>query len=201
MEAVQGSLFSSSELGESVPPERAYRGTVASKVSGITYRQLDYWDKKHIVSPSLHASHGSGSRRLYSAKDIILLLVLKRLLDAGVILQNAALVIAQLRQEPIDEIQSLTIISDGRKVRLCTDDQSILDLLKGGRAIFGLSLNMIYTTVFTRLEYEKYVDLSEEIISDRTGRVIEHLPKNRPLSEFDTLLAVASNGPHAMAFD
>ena len=47
--AVQGELFPSADAQ---PVTRGYRGTVASKVAGITYRQLDYWARKQIVEPS-----------------------------------------------------------------------------------------------------------------------------------------------------
>lgn len=71
--AVQGSCSSA----DAQPVTRGYRGTVASKVAGITYRQLDYWARKQIVEPSITPSHGSGSRRLYSFKDVVILAVSK----------------------------------------------------------------------------------------------------------------------------
>ena len=61
------------------PSHGAISGTVASKVAGITYRQLDYWARKQIVEPSITPSHGSGSRRLYSFKDVVILAVSKRI--------------------------------------------------------------------------------------------------------------------------
>ena len=45
-DAIQGELFSNVDTEEI---KRGYRGTVASKVAGITYRQLDYWARKQIV--------------------------------------------------------------------------------------------------------------------------------------------------------
>lgn len=49
-DAVQGELFVDEGARR---PTRGYRGTVASKVAGITYRQLDYWARKQIVEPSI----------------------------------------------------------------------------------------------------------------------------------------------------
>lgn len=80
-DAVQGELFVDEGARR---PTRGYRGTVASKVAGITYRQLDYWARKQIVEPSITPSHGSGSRRLYSFKDVVILAVSKKLLDAEI---------------------------------------------------------------------------------------------------------------------
>lgn len=85
--AVQGELFPATGTQ---PVTRGYKGTVASKVAGITYRQLDYWARRQIVEPSITPSHGSGSRRLYSFKDVVILAVSKRLLDAGINLQKVS---------------------------------------------------------------------------------------------------------------
>src|SRR6266568_7975701 len=60
-----------------------YRVPSACQVAGITYRQLDYWARTGLVVPSIRSATGSGSQRLYSFKDILVLKVVKRLLDAG----------------------------------------------------------------------------------------------------------------------
>jgi len=65
-----------------------YRGPTACSAAGITYRQLDYWARTELVEPSIRSAHGSGSQRLYSFRDILVLKIVKRLLDAGVSLQN-----------------------------------------------------------------------------------------------------------------
>ena len=77
--AIQGELFPTSDAQ---PVTRGYKGSVASRVAGITYRQLDYWARRQIVEPSITPSHGSGSRRLYSFKDVVILAVSKELLSS-----------------------------------------------------------------------------------------------------------------------
>lgn len=173
---VQGMLFApENEIGE----QRAYRGTVASKVAGITYRQLDYWARKHIVEPSLHSSNGSGSRRLYSFKDILVLAVSKRLLDAGVNLQNVTLAIGYLNNHTVDEMASITIMSDGEEVYQYTTDAEVLNLMRGGKAIFGLSVGSLHHEIEEKLSQESYIDLDEQVISEKTGRVIDELTAMR----------------------
>ena len=54
-DAVQGELFVDEGASR---PTRGYRGTVASKVAGSTYRKRDYWARKQIVEPSITPSHG-----------------------------------------------------------------------------------------------------------------------------------------------
>ena len=38
-----------------------------------------------LVEPSVRAAHGSGTQRLYSFRDILVLKVIKRLLDSGLL--------------------------------------------------------------------------------------------------------------------
>jgi hypothetical protein len=43
-----------------------YRGAVAARAAGISYRQLDYWARTELVQPTVRGAAGSGSQRLYS---------------------------------------------------------------------------------------------------------------------------------------
>ena len=80
-EPVQAGLFPD----DSVPDELVgYRGPSACQIAGITYRQLDYWARTSLVVPSIRSAAGSGSQRLYSFKDILVLKIVKRLLDTGI---------------------------------------------------------------------------------------------------------------------
>ena len=130
-DAVQGELFVDEGARR---PTRGYRGTVASKVAGITYRQLDYWARKQIVEPSITPSRGSGSRRLSSFKDVVILAVSKKLLDAGVNLQNVTTAIGFLMQRDVDQLEHVTIMCDGEDVHECTTSDQMIALLQSGKA-------------------------------------------------------------------
>ena len=73
-----------------------YRGPAVCRAIGITYRQLDYWDRTGLVVPSVRSATGSGSQRLYSFRDVLVLKLVKRLLDTGVSLQQMRLAIEQI---------------------------------------------------------------------------------------------------------
>ena len=139
--AVQGELFPSADAQ---PVTRGYRGTVASKVAGITYRQLDYWARKQIVEPSITPSHGSGSRRLYSFKDVVILAVSKRLLDAGINLQNVTTAIGFLAQRTPEQLAGIIIMKLGRipavneKIRLDEYEITILSRVKNSVSLVQL---------------------------------------------------------------
>ena len=64
--------------------EVGYRGAVAARAAGITYRQLDYWARTELVEPTVRGAKGSGSQRLYGFRDILVLKLVKRLLDTGI---------------------------------------------------------------------------------------------------------------------
>ena len=71
-----------------LPEDMGFRGPIACSAAGITYRQLDYWARTGLVVPEIRSAGGSGTQRLYSFRDILMLKVVKRLLDAGISLQQ-----------------------------------------------------------------------------------------------------------------
>lgn len=118
-----------------------YRGPTACHAAGITYRQLDYWARTNLVEPSIRSAHGSGSQRLYSFRDILVLKIVKRLLDAGVSLQNIRVAVDQLRARGVDDLAKITLLSDGTTVYECTSPEEVVDLLQGGQGVFGIAVS------------------------------------------------------------
>ncbi len=118
-----------------------YRGPTACAAAGITYRQLDYWARTALVSPSVRSAAGSGSQRLYSFKDILVLKVVKRLLDTGVSLHNIRIAVDALRARGVDDLARITLFSDGTTVYECTSAEEVVDLLRGGQGVFGIAVS------------------------------------------------------------
>ncbi|HEX4223675.1 MAG TPA: MerR family transcriptional regulator [Pseudonocardiaceae bacterium] len=126
----------------SLPDELVgYRGTAACQIAGITYRQLDYWARTSLVAPTIRTAHGSGSARLYSFKDILVLKVVKRLLDTGVSLQNIRVAVDHLRRRGVADLARITLFSDGTTVYECTSPEEVVDLLQGGQGVFGIAVS------------------------------------------------------------
>ena len=63
--------------------EQGFRVPEVCRLVGISYRQLDYWARTELVTPSIRDAHGSGTQRLYSFQDLVTLRVIKSLLDTG----------------------------------------------------------------------------------------------------------------------
>lgn len=135
---VQGGLFPD----DSVPDELVgYRGPSACQIAGITYRQLDYWARTSLVVPSIRSAAGSGSQRLYSFKDILVLKIVKRLLDTGISLHNIRVAVDHLRQRGVSDLANITLFSDGTTVYECTSAEEVVDLLQGGQGVFGIAVS------------------------------------------------------------
>lgn len=132
---VQDALFSFTP-GEEV----GYRVPIACQVAGITYRQLDYWARTNLVVPSIRSARGSGSQRLYSFRDILVLKIVKGLLDTGISLQNIRLAVDKLRDLGIEELSGITLVSDGATVYECRSSEEVIDLLGGGQGVFGIAV-------------------------------------------------------------
>ncbi|HEX2774330.1 MAG TPA: MerR family transcriptional regulator [Micromonosporaceae bacterium] len=120
--------------------EVGYRGVAACHAVGISYRQLDYWARTSLVVPSVRDASGSGTQRLYSFRDLVVLKVVKRLLDAGVSLQNIRKAIETLRSRGVDDLAGITLISDGTTVYECRSAEEVVDLLQGGQGVFGIAV-------------------------------------------------------------
>jgi DNA-binding transcriptional MerR regulator len=141
----QGLLFGDDLAAH--PENVGYRGPTACAAAGITYRQLDYWARTALVEPSVRAAHGSGSQRLYSFRDILVLKVVKRLLDTGISLQQIRTAVHHLRDRGPGDLARLTLMSDGVTVYECTSPDEVVDLLAGGQGVFGIALGRIWQEV------------------------------------------------------
>lgn len=140
---LQGTLFDDLPADErpgAQPEGLGYRGPTACSAAGITYRQLDYWARTGLVEPSVREAAGSGSQRLYSFRDILVLKIVKKLLDAGVSLPNIRTAIATLRDRGIADLAQMTLMSDGTTVYECTSTDEVLDLVQGGQAVFAIAV-------------------------------------------------------------
>jgi DNA-binding transcriptional MerR regulator len=157
-QGAQGTLFDAGDFntGEALGISReadlgsadiGYRGPTACAAAGITYRQLDYWARTGLVEPSVRAAHGSGSQRLYSFRDILVLKVVKRLLDTGISLQQIRAAVQHLRDRGTEDLAQVTLMSDGVSVYECTSADEVVDLLQGGQGVFGIALGRVWREV------------------------------------------------------
>jgi DNA-binding transcriptional MerR regulator len=145
IEDAQGLLFEGDF--SPLPIDLGFRGPIACRAAGITYRQLDYWARTGLVVPEVRGASGSGSQRLYSFRDILILKVIKRLIDVGISLQQIRTAIEHLRARGVADLTEVTLMSDGVSVFECTSDDEVIDLLRGGQGVFGIALGRVWRDI------------------------------------------------------
>jgi DNA-binding transcriptional MerR regulator len=118
--------------------EQSYSGKRTAEVVGITYRQLDYWARTDLVRPSMAEATGSGSRRLYSYRDLLELRVIKSLLDSGIRLEQVRKVFAYMRNQLGEDVASANLVIDGSRSVLVNTGEELIDLLQNGQGVLNV---------------------------------------------------------------
>ena len=167
----QGLLFDDDV--STMPSDTGYRGPTACNAAGITYRQLDYWARTGLVEPTVRPATGSGTQRLYSFRDILLLKVIKRLLDAGISLQQIRQAVQHLHKRGTDDLTRVTLMSDGASVYECTSNDEVIDLLQGGQGVFGIAIGGVWREIegtLAELPSERAADPGEHSADELAAR-------------------------------
>ena len=113
-------------------------------LTGITARQLQWWDERGIVVPARQ-----GHRRIYSFEDLTEVAVICELRHKGFSLQRMRTVVRFLQREfskrlaeTVSGSSSYHLLTDGRSLYLETSPQQIVDILKSSRQpMFAICLS------------------------------------------------------------
>ncbi|MDE0606865.1 MAG: MerR family transcriptional regulator [Acidimicrobiaceae bacterium] len=118
--------------------EQGFSSRRTAEIAGITYRQLDYWARKDIVRPSLTKASGSGSRRLYSYRDLLELRVIKTLLDSGIKLQQVRKGLDYLRDQLGEDVTSASLVISGTSSVVVNDGEELIEILQNGQGVLNV---------------------------------------------------------------
>lgn len=146
-----------------------YRGPQACKYAGISYRQLDYWARTGLLTPSIQDAAGSGSQRLYSFQDVVLLRTIKSLIDAGMSLQRVREAISYVRESLEEDLTDAILVSNGESIMVVRDDRELIDALKGGQIAFTVALGAVRADLAN-------MDSEVTELKERSGSSIEPSP-------------------------
>jgi DNA-binding transcriptional MerR regulator len=104
-------------------------------LTGITPRQLQWWDERRIVVPARE-----GRRRLYSMEDLAEVAVICELRHRGFSLQRVRKVMRFLQREfgkrlaeTVSGASEYHLLTDGKTLYLETSPRQIVDILKNAR--------------------------------------------------------------------
>jgi DNA-binding transcriptional MerR regulator len=105
------------------------------QLTGITARQLQWWDERRIVVPAR-----DGHRRLYSMEDLAEVAVICELRRKSFSLQRVRKVMRFLQREfgkrlaeTVSGASEYHLLTDGRTLYLETSPRQIVDILKNAR--------------------------------------------------------------------
>ncbi len=115
-----------------------FSGPLVCRLTGVTYRQLDYWARTGLVTPSITPATGSGSKRAYSYGDVLEVKVIKSLIDAGVALAKARQAVECLRGALGADLASASLVLSEHGSVLAHSDGDLVDLLRGGQGVFNI---------------------------------------------------------------
>ena len=127
--------------------QQGYTGPEVCKITGISYRQLDHWTTSSLIQASIRNLKGSGFHRIYSFQDIIQIKLVNKLREAGVSLQKIRIALKNIDSILGDNINisDVSVFSDGKAIYVISDNDQMIDLLKKGQAVFGISLGPVHT--------------------------------------------------------
>jgi DNA-binding transcriptional MerR regulator len=133
------------------------------RLTGVTYRQLDYWARTELVTPSITAARGSGSKRTYSYGDVLEVKVIKSLLSSGLSLARARQAVECLRRSlGADLASSSLVLSDSGSV-LAHSDGDLVDLLRGGQGVFNIiPLASVVAELTTTIRQSQFMTSEKE---------------------------------------
>jgi DNA-binding transcriptional MerR regulator len=113
----------------STSPLGSFSGKKAADIVGISYRQLDYWARTDLIRPSLADAKGSGSRRLYSYRDLLELKLVKTLLDDGIKLESIREAFGYLREQLGEDLSTAKLVISGTSAVLVRENDELVDVV------------------------------------------------------------------------
>ena len=120
---------------------RSFSTAEAARLTGLSARQLDHWDRKGFLHPSLEKASGYGSARRYSFADVVRLRVAARLRANGVGLariRKCAEALARL--DPEADLGRARLLVVGSTVLWAKTDREVVDLLRDGQMVLVCAL-------------------------------------------------------------
>ena len=113
-------------------------------LTGISYRQLDYWARTGLVGSSIRQAAGRGSRRVYSFKDLVALRVVGELRGAGVSIQTIRRAVAYLKRHADQPLATLALTARGKKVFALTQDPAkLVEATAEGQVVLTISVESV----------------------------------------------------------
>lgn len=119
----------------SVPVNGSYPSSDVARISGVSLRQLQWWDEQNVVSP-----RHDGHKRVYLPNEVVEVTVIAELRRKGFSLQKIRRVLRYLQREmgkrlsdALTTESDVHLLTDGKSIYLEESRDRIIDLLKNAK--------------------------------------------------------------------
>jgi DNA-binding transcriptional MerR regulator/predicted RNase H-like HicB family nuclease len=111
------------------------------RLTGISYRNLDYWARTGLVRASIRSAGGRGTRRVYAFEDLVALRVVRQLRGAGIPLQAIRRAVRYLQAHAEKPLTMLTLIADGKRILVQSrEPRSMVDATSEGQVVIAIDV-------------------------------------------------------------
>lgn len=120
----------------------------AVRITGVSFRNMDYWARTRFIVPSIAEANGTGTERRYSFSDLLALRVARELREAGVSTQSLRRVVDFLRSRKrlTNPLAECHLIVTGADVQVATSPQKVMSVLRTpGQTSFAFVLDLART--------------------------------------------------------
>ncbi len=122
-------------LSGGTPVAGQYTSGDVARIAGVSLRQLQWWDERHVVSPQQE-----GHRRVYRQQEVVEVSVIAELRRKGFSLQKIRRVLKFLQKEmgrkladAVAENSDIHLITDGKNIYLEDQPDRVIDVLKNAK--------------------------------------------------------------------
>jgi len=154
------------------PAEERYTSNDVARISGVSLRQLQWWDERKVVSP-----RQDGHKRVYMPEEVVEISVIAELRRKGFSLQKIRRVLRYLQKEMGKRLSDalaaeseIHLLTDGRSIFLEESPDRIIELLKNARQPMFLVCVTDQVRRFTSVALRKPAK-SETVGAARKARV------------------------------
>lgn len=155
-----------------------YGSRTVAAITGLSQRQIDYWDRIHFIKPSLATPSGRGTRRLYDFLDLVQFRVAATLREQGISLQKirkAVRFLGKSRKELDRPLAGLKFLTDGVSMFVLTaSDKVVLDTLKGGQLVFSIAIGTLLRDLREKIRAEEEEKTFSIVVGKRRFAVALH---------------------------
>jgi len=113
-------------------PAETFSSLDVSRATGVSLRQLQWWDEQGVVSPVQR-----GHKRLYQLHEVVEIAMITELRHKGISLQKIRRVLRFLQKElgkglfdAVENGSEVHLLTDGKNLFLEDDHRNIVDILK-----------------------------------------------------------------------